>query len=122
MSRYDESEPGDDDFYTPPALGVLTPERLGELLRAEHIRSFTAEEVAAAANLASSPYGAEAYRLLYLSQGPVGTPQAVSGLLVAPTGSAPQGGSPLLVYGHGTTGAADSCAALAQVYLPFVIR
>ena len=109
-SGFHAPEQAEDDFYTPPDLGVLTPERLGELLRAEHIRSFTAEEVAAAANLSSSAYGAEAYRVLYLSQGPVDTPQAVSGLIVVPTGSAPDGGFPVLVHGHATTGAADTCA------------
>lgn len=99
-----------DDFYNPPDLGALSPERLGELLRVEHVRTYTPEEVASAAGVSSSPYGAEAYRILYLSQTPVDTPRAVSGLLVVPTGQAPAGGFPVIVAGHATSGLADACA------------
>ena len=106
----DWSDQNYDDFYTPPDLGELTPERLGDLLRVEHIRSYTPKEVADAADLPSSPYGAEAYRILYLSQTPIGTPQAVSGFIVVPTGTIPKSGFPVLAHGHGTSGLADSCA------------
>jgi pimeloyl-ACP methyl ester carboxylesterase len=107
-----------DDFYAPPDLGELTPERLGEVLRVEHIRSYTPEEVASAAGLSSSTYGAVAYRILYLSQTPINTPQAVSGLVVVPTKTVPANGTgiipeiglPVVVHGHGTGGMADSCA------------
>jgi pimeloyl-ACP methyl ester carboxylesterase len=108
--RCDWSDQSYTDFYTPPDLGVLTPERLGELLRIEHIRTYSPDEVANAAGMSSSPYGAEAYRILYLSQAPPGTPRAVSGFLIIPTGSAPAGGFPVLAHGHATSGTADICA------------
>jgi pimeloyl-ACP methyl ester carboxylesterase len=97
-------------FYAPPNLGELTSDRLGEVLRVEHIHSYTPEEVADAAELPSSPYGAEAYRVLYLSQTPVGAPQAVSGFIVVPTGTVPENGFPVVAHGHGTSGLADTCA------------
>jgi acetyl esterase/lipase len=109
-SRCDWSDQSYDDFYSPPDLGVLTPDRLGEVLRVEHIGTYRPAEVAIASGLLRSPYGAEAYRILYLSQAPAGTPQAVSGLLVVPTGQVPEGGFPIIAHGHPTTGLADSCA------------
>jgi len=88
----------------------LSPERLGEVLRVEHIRSYTPEEVARAAKTPSSPYGAETYRVLYLSQTPISTPRAVSGLILVPTGPVPEGGFPVIAHGHATSGLADVCA------------
>lgn len=115
------------DFYVPPPLGKLTPDRLGEILRVEHIRTYTRAQVADAASLPSSPYGAEAYRILYLSQEPVGTPKAISGLIVMPTGAVPPAGFPVIVDGHPTVGLADICApsrsqARPQVLLPYVAQ
>jgi pimeloyl-ACP methyl ester carboxylesterase len=99
-----------DDFYVPPDLGQLTPERLGELLRVEHIDTYTPAEVADAAGLPSSRYGAEAYRVLYLSQTPISVPRSVSGFIIVPIGPTPEGGFPVIAHGHGTTGLADDCA------------
>jgi pimeloyl-ACP methyl ester carboxylesterase len=112
--RCDWSDQEYDDFYSPPDLGLVTPERIGEVLRVEHLRSYTPEQVADAAGVLSTPFGAEAYRILYLSQTPLGTPQAVSGFIVVPinarTGTVPELGFPVIAHGHGTTGMADSCA------------
>ena len=99
-----------DDFYLPPPLGELTPERLGEILRVEFLRWYTAAEVAAEADLPYSFYGAAAYRILYLSQLPSGEPQAISGFMVVPVGIPPENGYPIVNFGHGTTGMADKCA------------
>jgi acetyl esterase/lipase len=99
-----------DDFYEPPPLGTLLPDQLGEVLRVEHIRSYSPGEVASLAGLAESSYGAEAYRILYLSQKPSGALEAVSGLLIVPIGLSPQEGFPVITYGHGTAGLADVCA------------
>lgn len=103
------------NFYAPPDLGVLSAERLGELLRVEHIQSYTARQVADAAGIEFSAYGAEAYRVLYLSQAPSGIPRAVSGLMVVPAGPKPQGGFPVISDGHGTSGLADVCAPSKSV-------
>ena len=125
--RCDWSNQGYTDFYQPPALGVLTPDRLGEIWRVEPIGSYTRAEVPRAADLPSSPYAAIAYRILYLSQGPLGVPQAVSGLIVVPIGSKPAAGFPILVHGHATTGMADVCAPSKytisiQTLLPWIAQ
>jgi pimeloyl-ACP methyl ester carboxylesterase len=99
-----------ESFFTHP-LSITTRlrELAGQILESEHVASYTPEEVAAAANVPSSPYGAEVYRLLYLSQAPLGSPQAVSGVLMVPTGTVPGGGFPVVAHGHGTRGIADHC-------------
>jgi len=84
------------------------------MLKPEHIDSYTPEEVADEVGVPSSPYGAEAYRILYASRAPIGTPRAVSGLIIIPTGTAPEAGFPVLAHGHGTTGMADNCAPTAM--------
>jgi pimeloyl-ACP methyl ester carboxylesterase len=120
------NQPPYTDFYAPPPLGTLTPDRLGEILRVEHRATFTPEQVASAANVPVSLYGAEVYRILYLSQDRSGNPEAVSGLILVPTGTAPSGGYPVIIDGHSTTGAADECAPSrcgllrAPVLMPYV--
>lgn len=103
-----------DDFYDPPPLGELTPDRLGELLRVEHVRAYTRQQVAREGGVQSSEYGAELYLVLYLSQSPAGVPRAVSGVIAIPTGTVPDGGFPVAVFGPGTTGMADKCAPSKQ--------
>lgn len=97
-----------DDFYTEPEIPADSP--LGNVLRVEHIRTYTRAQVADAAGLAFSQYGAEVYRVLYLSQTALNTPQIVSGLMLVPDGAKPVAGFPVIAYGHGTTGMADSTA------------
>ena len=96
------------DFYSEPDIPANSP--LGNVLRVEYIRAYTRAQVADAAGIALSPYGAALYRVLYLSQTPASTPQVVSGLMIVPDGTAPAGGFPVIAYGHGTTGMADSTA------------
>lgn len=99
------------DFYEPlPDLGQLTPDRLGEILRVEHIGTYTPQQVASAARVDTSEYGALAYRILYLSQEPVGVPREVSGLIIVPVGPMPESGYPVIIDGHPTVGMADICA------------
>ena len=50
------------------------------------------------------------YRIMYLSQNVAGAPIVVTGLVSVPDDIAPFGGFPVLLYGHGTTGMADTCA------------
>ena len=105
------------DFYDPPPLGAFDPARLGEILRVEHIKSYTREDLAEELNRPSSQYGAQVYRILYRSQTPPGTSRAVSGMLVVPTGEAPAGGFPILAHGAGTVGMADQCAPSKRALL-----
>lgn len=99
-----------DDFYTPPVLGQLTPNRLGEILRFEHMGTYTADQVSSAAGVPASPFAAEAYRILYLSQEPVGTPRAVSGVIIVPVDAGGAESFPVLVHGHQGPDLADTCA------------
>src|SRR5690349_23178030 len=81
-----------DDFYIPPAADVLAAKQLGDVLRVEHVRSYTSQQLAKLANLPRSAYGAELYRVLYVSEIAPGVRSAVSGQIVEPTGIRPNGG------------------------------
>lgn len=106
--RCDWSQQDYIDFYTPPDPGPADP--LGTVVRIEHIKTYTPEEVAALAVIDTSPYGAELYRILYTSQRAPDVDQTTSGLLAVPVGDKPPGGFPVLAFGHGTTGMGDLCA------------
>ncbi|MDV6260115.1 alpha/beta hydrolase [Rhodococcoides yunnanense] len=57
-----------------------------------------------------SDTGATLYRFVYESTSGVdGSPTAVSGVAAVPAGTAPVGGWPIVVYGHGTTGVQADC-------------
>lgn len=52
-----------------------------------------------------------AARVVYTSTSGIdGTPTQVSGTIFAPQGQAPEGGWPVVAYGHGTTGVLTDCA------------
>lgn len=92
-----------------PNTTVPTPARVGapgELIAAE---PFTAAD----------PF--RAWRISYHSRGADNRDIAVTGLLVTPRGPAPEGGFPLITWGHPTTGTADACAPSRQgvASLPF---
>ena len=53
---------------------------------------------------------ARAWSLAYVLTDVSGQPAAATGLLVVPPGDAPDGGWPLVVWGHPTRGTADACA------------
>ncbi|HTZ09051.1 MAG TPA: lipase family protein [Acidimicrobiales bacterium] len=50
------------------------------------------------------------YRVMYLSTSVSGTVVPVTGLVIVPHGPVPAGGFPVVSWGHGTDGMADSCA------------
>lgn len=54
------------------------------------------------------------WRVTYQSENGAGRPIVVSGMVAVPEGTAPQGGWPVLSWGHGTTGYSDVCAPSAQ--------
>ncbi|MCZ4518066.1 lipase [Rhodococcus ruber] len=54
--------------------------------------------------------GASATRVVYRStSGVTGQPTEVSGTVIVPAGIAPQGGWPIVSFGHGTTGVLNAC-------------
>src|ERR1700727_761044 len=57
-----------------------------------------------------APFGASAYRILYASIGLNGEPIAVSGVVIVPSGQAPQSGRPIVAWAHPTTGIVSYCA------------
>jgi hypothetical protein len=50
------------------------------------------------------------YRVMYTSESVRNQPVAVTGLVIVPDKPAPPGGYPVVSWGHGTNGMADSCA------------
>lgn len=54
--------------------------------------------------------GGSTHLVLYRSTGAKGETVPVSGVVTVPEGEAPEGGWPVVSWGHGTTGMADDCA------------
>ena len=54
--------------------------------------------------------GGSTHLVLYRSTSAKGEPVAVSGVVSLPSGTPPDGGWPVISWGHGTTGMADDCA------------
>lgn len=87
------------------------------------VTTLDAEAIAAAepgAVLRSEPVsltgpltGASGWRILYRSTTAADTSAVVSGMVLAPDGSAPPDGRPVAAWAHGTTGIADRCAPSA---------
>ncbi len=84
-------------FYRAP--DPLPAGASGTLLRAERV-----------VGVPGVPASARVWRILYRSRDVAGRGVAVSGYVVAPAGSAPRGGYPVLAWDHGTTGMAAPCA------------
>ena len=87
------ASPGSVSFYRLPA--ELPPAPPGTVIRTAPYRAFP---------------GARAWKVLYHSLALDGRDIAVSGVVVAPVGAAPSGGSPVVSWAHGTRGIADVCA------------
>jgi acetyl esterase/lipase len=64
-----------------------------------------------------APDGAAAYRVLYRSTSPEGAPIAVSGVIIVPTGPAPEGGRPIVAWAHPTTGIVPRCAPSLAMFI-----
>lgn len=91
------SAPAGDDFYAPPA--ALLDGEPGTLVWSRP-----------AVGLPALPAAAHTELVLYRSRSVSGEPIGVSGTVLIPRGSPPQGGWPIVSWSHVTTGAADSCA------------
>jgi hypothetical protein len=63
-----------------------------------------------------APMGASAYRILYRSTGLHYEPIAVSGMVIVPSGPAPQGGRPIVAWAHPTTGVVPHCAPSLAIF------
>jgi acetyl esterase/lipase len=90
-----------DAFYQATESEIAGP--VGSLIRKE-------PRVGAAA-------GATAYKVLYRSTKPDGTPIAVSGIVIVPAGEAPSGGWPIVAWAHPTTGVVSHCAPSLALFV-----
>jgi alpha-beta hydrolase superfamily lysophospholipase len=79
-------------FYTPPSPLPTTP---GTVIRMELLGVDVPK--------------ATAYRILYVSQRPDGTPAASGGMIFIPNTPPPPGGRPVVAWAHGTLGMGDAC-------------
>ncbi|HEX4408091.1 MAG TPA: alpha/beta fold hydrolase [Xanthobacteraceae bacterium] len=61
--------------------------------------------------------GATAYKVLYRSTKPDGSPIAVSGIVIVPAGQPPAGGWPIVAWAHPTTGVVPHCAPSLAIFL-----
>lgn len=86
------------------------PEGADPYLPPDPLPSGDPGELVWAEELADTPDGVRAWRVLYHSVAVDGSDVAVSGLVAAPDGPAPPEGRPVLSWAHGTTGIADVCA------------
>ncbi|MBU6312879.1 MAG: lipase family protein [Actinomycetales bacterium] len=86
-------------FYTPPAT-LPAP---GSVIRTEPL---TFPDTGFTLDLP----GATAYRMLYVSTRPDGTPAASGAMVFVPNSPAPPDGRPVVAWAHGTVGMGDACA------------
>ena len=86
-------------FYDPPATLPADP---GAVIRTEPLTGAEGAPV-------EVPEG-RAYRMLYVTERPDGTPVASSATYFVPDAPAPPGGRPVLAWAHGTVGMGDACA------------
>src|SRR5215831_914664 len=111
-----------EDFYLPPALPPQSAANRGTILRCERLGHENSSELelnygwrASVASGTEPTSGLLHYRILYLSEGPAGTPAVVSATAYLPT--PPRDGhcvagtrAPIVAVQHATTGTADKCA------------
>lgn len=94
-----QAMPASADVPVPPfyqALTKLKPEGpLGQILAKEEV--------------ATQISGAKAWRIAYISSDAQDRRTISTGLVVTPTGAAPDGGRSIVTWAHGTTGTAQNC-------------
>jgi pimeloyl-ACP methyl ester carboxylesterase len=95
------------DVALPPlyeAVTKLSPNgKLGQVVKQENVKT-------------SIP-GAQAWRIAYISSDVQERKTLSTAIVVAPVGSAPKEGRPVIAWAHGTTGTAESCGP-SQVFDP----
>ncbi len=93
----DQRQKALEPFYTVPS--PLPAGQPGELMRTEDLTgTFTL------------PTGAKAYRVLYRTENPDGSPRVSGGMVFVPAGQAPAGGRKVISWAHPTVGMGDACA------------
>ena len=81
-------------FYA--SVMKMTPDgKLGQIIKKEKIDT--------------ALKGAQAWKIAYISSDLAGRKTIATGTIIAPVGSAPKEGRPILTWAHGTTGSAQNC-------------
>jgi alpha-beta hydrolase superfamily lysophospholipase len=94
---------------TAPETGTATTEAPGRATVAPAPATAAAPGTVIASNPIEAVPGGRAEAFTYHSTDASGADIAVSAVFLAPDGPAPEGGFPLITWGHPTTGAADGC-------------
>lgn len=92
-----------------PAFYDLTTLDLSQVAAAARGTVLRSEQV----HMTGPLSGVTGTRILYRSVDADDAPAVVSGIVLSPTGAAPNGGRPVAAWAHGTTGIADRCAPSA---------
>ncbi len=93
IRQTDDQQEALQPFYTPPDPLTGAP---GTVIRMEP--------------LGVSVAGGSAFRMLYVSELPDGSPAASGGMLFIPDSPVPDGGRPVVAWAHGTLGLGNACA------------
>ena len=86
-------------FYVPPPSIPAEP---GTVIRTEPLTGANGERITVP--------GGRAYRMLYVTALPDGTPTVSGGSYFVPDAPAAPGGRPIVAWAHGTVGMGDACA------------
>lgn len=94
MSTVVKADPPMPPFYA--SVMKMAPDgKLGQIIKKEKIDT--------------ALKGAQAWKIAYISSDLAGRKTIATGTIIAPTGSAPKEGRPILSWAHGTTGSAQNC-------------
>ena len=88
------ADPPVPQFYE-EAQKISPTGKLGEVVKKEKIKT--------------SVKGAQAWKIAYISSDLAGRKTIATGTMLAPVGTAPKEGRPIMAWAHGTTGSAQNC-------------
>jgi hypothetical protein len=102
LVRHRDPSPGSGGAPTPIGSADLSGSDRGSLLKAMTMPGFAATQAGMLVHAARVTYRS--------TSGDTGQETVVTGSVFTPVGPAPQGGWPVIAFGHGTTGLDESCA------------
>ena len=94
---------------TPDATPIPAPKGLPAFYSVAQPVPTTTGKLIKSEKISSAGLHGTVYRVMYVSQTVDNKPVAVTGLVVVPNTTVPAGGYPVVTWGHGTNGMADSC-------------
>jgi len=97
-------------------MKVVSALAASALLAAAPPAAAAAPVLIAATPIAGAPGGASAFQIRYATRSGRGAPVTASGVVVVPAGRPPSSGRDMVVWTHGTTGIADTCAPSANAW------